>query len=81
MHTNINSDGLAIVTTTIEGNDFGFDAGDLVVVDHFDVDTEKWVIKSAFDSNLTCNALGSEIVAINVKDVLRYLKNQKDVNK
>lgn len=77
MHTNINSDGLAIVTTTIEGNDFGFDAGDLVVIDHFDVDTEKWIIKSAFDLNLTCNALDNEIVAINVKDVLRYLKNQK----
>lgn len=79
MHTNITSNVLAVVATAIEGDGFGFDAGDLVIIDHFDTDAENWVIKSAFDSNLTCNALGNEIVAINVKDVLRYLKNAKEV--
>ena len=79
MHTNIDKNGLAIVTTTIEGDGFGFDAGDLVVIDHYDTTADNWIIKSAFDSNLTCNASGNEMVAINVKDVLRYLKNSKEV--
>lgn len=81
MHTNITSNVLAVVTTSIEGDEFGFDDGDLVVVDHYDTTADNWIVKSAFDPNLTCNVSSNEIVAINIRDILRYLKNQKEVNK
>lgn len=77
MHTNITFGCLAVVTASVDGDEFGFDAGDLVIIDSYDSDCDKFVVKSAFDESLTCNMLGDEIVALNVKDVVRYLDQNK----
>lgn len=81
MHINIIEGSLAVITSTVEGDEFGFDPGDLVVVDNYDTVADNWVVKSAFDDSLTCNVLSNSIVALNVKDVVRYLKNAKEVKK
>ena len=81
MHINIVEGSLAVITATVEGDEFGFDPGDLVVVDHYDKVADNWVVRSAFDESLTCNVLFNNIVALNVKDVVRYLKNVKEVKK
>ena len=81
MHINIVEGSLAVITSTVEGDEFGFDPGDLVIIDHYDTVADNWVVKSAFDDSLTCNVLSNNIVAINVKDVVRYLKNAKEVKK
>lgn len=81
MHINIVEGSLAVITSTVEGDEFGFDPGDLVVVDHYDIVADNWVVKSAFDDSLTCNVSFNNIVALNVKDVVRYLKNIKEVKK
>ena len=81
MHINIIEGSLAVITATVEGDEFGFDPGDLVVVDHYDTVADNWVVKSAFDESLTCNVSFNNIVALNVKDVVRYLKNAKEFKK
>ena len=81
MHINIVEGSLAVITSTVEGDEFGFDPGDLVVVDHYDTVADNWVVKSAFDDSLTCNVSFNNIVALNVKDVVRYLKNAKEAVK
>lgn len=81
MHINIIEGSLAVIAATVEGDEFGFDPGDLVVIDHYDTVADNWVVKSAFDDSLTCNVLFNNIVALNVKDVVRYLKNIKEVKK
>ena len=81
MHINNVEGSLAVITATVEGDEFGFDPGDLVVVDHYDTVADNWVVRSAFDESLTCNVLFNNIVALNVKDVVRYLKNVKEVKK
>ena len=78
MHINVDNGGLAVITATIESDGYGFDPGDLVIIDHFDVELERWIVKSAFDSSLTCIVTCNEIVAINVKDIVRYLKQKKE---
>lgn len=77
MHINTIEGSLAVITATVEGDEFGFDPGDLVVVDHYDVTTEAWIVKSAFNETLTCAAQLDELVALNVKDVVRYLDQNK----
>lgn len=74
MHSSIVEGSLAVITATVEGDEFGFDPGDLVVIDHYDTVADNWVVKSAFDESLTCNVSFNGIVALNVKDVVRYLK-------
>lgn len=75
MHTNIIEGSLAVVTASVDGDEFGFDAGDLVIIDHYDSDCDKFVVKSAFDESLTCNMLGDEIVALNKNELTKYLNN------
>lgn len=80
MHINNVEGSLAVITSTVEGDEFGFDPGDLVIIDHYDMVADNWVVKSAFDDSLTCNVSFNNIVALNVKDVVRYL-NTKEVKK
>lgn len=80
MHINIVEGSLAVITSTVEGDEFGFDPGDLVIIDHYDIVADNWVVKSAFNDSLTCNVSFDNIVALNVKDVVRYL-NTKEVKK
>lgn len=80
MHINIVDGSLAVITSTVEGDEFGFDPGDLVIIDHYDIVADNWVVKSAFNDSLTCNVSFDNIVALNVKDVVRYL-NTKEVKK
>lgn len=77
MHINIVEGSLAVITATVEGDEFGFDPGDLIV-DHYDTVADNWVVNSAFDESLTCNISFNNIVALNVKDVIRYLKQKKE---
>lgn len=81
MHINIIEGSLAVITATVEGSEFGFDPGDLIVVDHYDIVADNWVVKSAFDESMSCRVSTDKIVAINVKDVVRYLKNAKEAVK
>ena len=81
MHINIIEGSLAVITSTVEGDEFGFDPGDLVVIDHYDTVADNWVVKSASDDSLTCNVSFNNIVVLNFKDVVRYLKNAKEVKK
>lgn len=78
MHINTVEGSVAVITATVESDEFGFDPGDLVVVDHYDTVADNWVVKSTFDDNLTCSVSPNNIVALNVKDVVRYLKQKKE---
>lgn len=78
MHINIVEGSLAVITATVESDEFGFDPGDLVVIEHYDTVADNWVVKSTFDDNLTCSVSPNNIVALNVKDVVRYLKQKKE---